>query len=182
MKQILIAKRYASAAIESIPPEQYQDTLTQIKTLKTLLAQHPEILKIFSSTIIQKQKKIEFVNQIIETIDNPAFIAQIIKVLVLKQRENILEALLCELHKMLDEKLNQKTICITLAHTPDNDTIEKIKQSVEKTLNSKIVYEIQIDKNIIGGFIATTENIKIDAAVSSNLNRFVKTISKRKAL
>lgn len=178
MKYILISKRYAAAAIQSLDSEKLPEILNQIYSMKKTVKDNPEIRKIFSSAIVQKTKKIEFLNSLTENMENQDFWNHLLTVLIYKNRGNILEVFLNEFEKMLDAVLKQKHVRLLLAHEHDQETLDLIKNEIEKTLNSRVVCDVQIDKSIIGGFIASTEGQIIDASIRSNLNRFAKTISK----
>jgi F-type H+-transporting ATPase subunit delta len=178
MKNILLARRYASASIQFLNENDYIAILKQLEIFKKAIADNLQIKKIFASAIISKNKKIQFAQNIVEQLDNKDFWLQIITVLINKNRGNILDLFLEEFKKVLNEKLNQKYVQLILAHKQDNNTIELIKNELEKVLKFKVVCDVEIDKKIIGGFIAKTDNQLIDASVHSNLQRFVKTMSK----
>lgn len=178
MKNILLARRYASASIQFLNENDYIAILKQLEIFRKAISDNLQIKKIFASAIISKNKKIQFAQNIVEQLDNKDFWLQIITVLINKNRGNILDLFLEEFKKVLNEKLNQKYVQLILAHKQDNNTIELIKNELEKVLKFKVVCDVEIDKKIIGGFIAKTDNQLIDASVHSNLQRFVKTMSK----
>lgn len=178
MKNILIAKRYASAAIHSLKESDYQKILNQLKAFKRVFKDNPELKKFFASTIIQKDKKIKFLSSITEDLENKDYWNQLISVIIIKNRGIILDIFFVEFEKLLNSHLNQKNVNIVLAHEQDDETLDLIRREIERTLDCKVVFDVEVNKEIIGGFIAHTDSQLIDASIKSNLTKFTKTISK----
>jgi ATP synthase F1 delta subunit len=177
MANILVAKRYVTAAIQNLKPEKYQEVSDETFMLKNHFHNNPDMRKWLSSSIIKKNQKIEFFKKLTEHVNNKAFWDSIFNVFVMKNRCNTLFTFLNELDYALIECLNEMHINLILAHEQDKATEDAIKSEVEKILKCKVVCDVQIDKDIIGGFIVMGKNQIIDASVRSQLNRFAKSIT-----
>ena len=175
MKNIIIAKRYAKAAIQSLSPEKYHEVLEQLVYMKEIFKNH-KALKILTSTVIKVDHKIELVNEVTENIKNKEYWEQMFKVLILKKRCHVLEQFFIEFEDLLYKSLNQKKINLIFAHQQDEETINGVKKEIEKILCHSVVCDVSIDKSIIGGFIAKSREKVIDASVKSNLKRFIKEV------
>ncbi|MCL2063084.1 MAG: ATP synthase F1 subunit delta [Candidatus Cloacimonetes bacterium] len=176
MKNIIIAKRYAKAAMQTLNPEIYADILNQIQLMHDVFSNNEAIKRMLASAFVNKEKKLDFINEITELVKNREFWRKSLTVLVLKNRSSIMKLFFIELEEMLYKELNQKKVDIIFARNQDSETIENVKKEVEKILHKNIVCDVHIDKDIIGGFIAIDKNTIIDASVRSNLNRFAKTV------
>jgi F-type H+-transporting ATPase subunit delta len=179
MKNMLIAKRYANAAVQNLNPEKYQEVSHEASTLKKFFEDNPNYLRWLSSPIIHKEKKKEFFTALIENLKNKDFWASLFKVFIAKQRCDILDSFLTEFDYLLIENLQQTHINLILAHPQDEATIATIKTGIEKILKCKVTCDVSIDKDIIGGFVVMTRNQIIDASVRSQLQRFAKSITTR---
>ena len=60
---------------------------------------------------------------------------------------------------------------LAVEHSPD--VIDKIRELVSSKLDKDVIFDIDIDKSIIGGFIAETDKIMIDGSIEHNFRRFV---------
>jgi len=174
MKNIIIAKRYSQAALQVLNPEKYHDILNQIHILKVAFRENPQIIKILVSSIVKRNDKIRILNNLIENFENNDFWQRSFSVLIKKNRSDLIEQFLSEFEELLDKAMDQKRITLIFAHEPDDETVLVVKNAIEEILQSKIVYDIRVDKSIIGGFVAMNKNKLIDASVLSNLCRFVK--------
>ena len=174
MKDIIIAKRYASAALKSLNTNKYIEILDQLYYIKMVFTENPKAIKILTSKIIRKEHKVSLIKSVTEEIKNKDFWQQMFFVLIKKNRIDLLELFFGELEKSLFQVLNQEQINLIFARQQEKETIDNIKKSIEKILNKKVIYNIQIDEELIGGFVAKSRNKVIDASIRSNLNRFAK--------
>ena len=172
MKHLILAKRYVIAALANIPPEKHHDIYDQLGMLKKVLTEHPEVDKIITSEIVRKQEKIEFISELVEKLDNKDFWVQFFKVLILKNRCSLIKVCLDEFEVILCQYLKMKHINLVMAHTPDSETLATLTSELEKILNCKAIIQIEIDEQILGGFIASTEDLVIDASIRTSLFRF----------
>ena len=174
MKNTLIAKRYAKAAISSLKHEQFQSVLNDLKKMKNLFCSKPEILKYVSSAIIDKHKKLDFLNSLSDNTQNKEFWKQLFKVFVMRKRNSVLLLFFNEFESLLYAGLNQKHIDLIFAHDQDSTIVNSVQKEIENILKNKIICDVHVDKSIIGGFIAVSKDRIIDASVRTNLNNFAK--------
>jgi len=85
--------------------------------------------------------------------------------------------LLPEILKKYKEYLKNQQATLILARILDNTILNEIKenQQLKKILKDKII-KIKIDKNIIGGFIAQTNDYLVDGSTKGFLNKIKKNI------
>ena len=174
MKDIILSKRYAIAALLCIKKEDYQKASDETFELRKLFKENPELTKIFTSSIVKKKHKLDFIDGLFDNFHNNIFWENIFKVLVTKNRGNLIELFLKSLDILLIEALDQTHINLILAHEQDKKTVNLIENEVEIILGNKIITDVSIDKEIIGGFIALTKNQIIDASIRTQLRKFAR--------
>jgi ATP synthase F1 delta subunit len=179
MRHIILSRRYAVAAILSLKTEQHQSILSQLRELKAIISDNPKVYEIFVSPIISLQKKCEVVASMTDHLPDKTYWQSLFRIILSNHRGEILHDFIVEFEEMLHDKLKQKHVYITLAHPQDDSTVSLIKSEVERCFAHKIIYDIIIDKDIIGGFVATTDSQMIDASIRSNLLRFAKSFTKK---
>ncbi len=77
-----------------------------------------------------------------------------------------------------NEKRLLKTKITTAAELPEA-TIEHIKSYVATTFKSDIEAEIEVDPNLIGGFMIDIENNRLDASVIGQLNQLKESLLRK---
>ena len=174
MKQKILARRYAQATLDSMTSDKYQEILAQVIFMKRFIKKYPKLGEIVRSKVVRNDSKLEFLDGILGTMENKEFWMKIFRVMVLKNRSDIMELFLDEFDNLLKLKLRIKDVKLVLAHKHDKGTLNHIRGEIETHLNSKISYETHIDKSILGGFIAISDNKTVDASVLTSLMRFAR--------
>lgn len=173
MKDIIVAKRYALSVLYNISENNLAAFIDEVKYIKAILDQNTDLYNLLKSKIVSIHDKLEFFETIVNDLEHKEIWLSFFLVLMPKQRGDILQQILDEIIKNAYLSKNAKAVKLILAYDHDEDTILKIAKSIEKQIGYKIIYQVSIDKSIIGGFIAKSEDFCIDASVLGNLNKFV---------
>jgi len=174
VKQKILAKRYAQATLNTLSADKYHDVFVQIEIMKQLINENPKLGEIVRSKLVKNEAKIEFLSNILANVPDKEFWMKIFKVMILKNRSEIMILFLYEFDSLLKAHLQMKDVKLILAHEQDQKTLDTIREEIEGFLKSKVLYKIQMDKKILGGFIAISDNKMIDASVLTSLNRFAR--------
>ena len=142
--------------------------------MKQLFSESLEVKRFMSSPIIKNELKLELVRALLEDMQGKEFWIQMLTVLFLNQRGNLLDTFFIEFERTLNQHLNQKTVKLTLANELDPPTMDLIQREVESILGCKVVFKIHMDKDIVGGFIAESDTKYIDSSIRTNVNRFAR--------
>lgn len=89
---------------------------------------------------------------------------------ILKQKKKI--HLLSKILKEVKREEKKKEVILTLARKSDDKIIKEIKEKIRDALGKEKKFKIKIDENIIGGFLAKSQNYIIDASIKGMLNKF----------
>jgi F-type H+-transporting ATPase subunit delta len=172
VKELLLTKRYVSAALANLPRDQHQQIYDQLQMMKDVMTANPEVYQILSSQIVKKEIKIEFVEELLSAFPNKDFWMKFFSVLIWNNRSNLIRRIFVEIEQSLNASLRIEHVKLVLAHNPDAETLSAISAEVEHLIDRKPIWDISIDKSILGGFIATTSQKIIDASIQTSLYRF----------
>ncbi len=181
MKYRLLARRYAQAFLDNTTEKDHDSLLKDITTMRTVIRENPELIKILQSIITPRKLRLELLEAIISTEDTPSIILNLPKqwrglfnLLVIKHRMPIASEIIDEIEKLLLQQKNKAKIRIVFARELSNDIKEKIINYAGKKTGKELIAETEIDPDIVGGFIASVNSIIFDGSVRHNLDRFKK--------
>ena len=174
MKNLIVAKRYALSALYNIKADDLSEFLNEVKLMSGLFESNPDLYQIMKSKIVSTVSKLDMLEEITADFKMKEFWHSFFLLLTSKKREAILLQVLYEIIKQVYLQQDAKKVDIILAFDHSSDTVMQIVKKIESTIGHKIIYQLEIDKSIIGGFIAKSEEFIIDASVLGNLKQFVK--------
>ncbi len=177
MKDKLIAKRYAKAAILNIPENQYYSVIKDIEFLRKAFAQDADYIKSINSFLFPLQNRIKLVEKISAQLNNKIIWENLFVLLVKKHRFTIIMEVLNEMENTVLISKNQVKASLTIAHEHSKMVLNKISSKIADILKKDVVMKVNIDPEIIGGFIAQTDSLLIDGSIKNSL---VKLISSKK--
>ncbi len=168
----ILAGRYAKAFMENADSKHYSKLLEEQKKIKKLFAENSELLKYLSSDITKNEAKEEVFNQIAKNTDNPNLWNGLFTIITQKKRERYILYILFEIEKILFIKLDKLNMTLYLARDHKQKTIDIITKHFEKELSKKIIVDIVIQPELIGGFIAVVGGTLIDGSIKNKLENF----------
>jgi F-type H+-transporting ATPase subunit delta len=174
VKNLILAKRYALSALYNIKTEELEQFLKEVKILSELLNNNPDLYQILKSKIVGTIQKLNILEDITAEFEMKEFWHSFFLLLTSKKRELILVQILQEIIKQAYLQQDAKKVDIILAFEHSSDTVMQIVKKIEHTIGHKIVYQLVIDKSIIGGFMVKSEDFIFDASVLGSLKQFVK--------
>jgi F-type H+-transporting ATPase subunit delta len=178
VKYKLLAQRYSRAILKLIDKKEYPQLQQDIKQLREICQISVEQLKILDSMLLSFPNRIEVGKQLTESLNFEEIWTNLIKILISKHRVEILTAICDELEEHILATKNECKVTLQVAHEHPEKTIEQIKQKVKKILNKEILVNLKINPEILGGFVAETDSLRIDGSIKNNLVKFVNMKSK----
>lgn len=177
MVNSIAVKRYSKAFFAIIKEKDYQSFLEDISFLRNSLDKtNPkvkELLVNLNSIVFNKSKRFSYVKAIVSNLSNRDVWFSFFSLLIQKHRLNLISNILWELDKMLLKAKNVKRVKLVLATKHNDDIISEINRFVRKKINRDVIFDIIIDKSIVGGFVAKTDQIVIDGSIKNNFNKLI---------
>jgi F-type H+-transporting ATPase subunit delta len=168
-------KRYAQAvfeiALESNKLKEWQSNLGKVAqlTLDTefaALAENPKI---------PFEVKEKLVREILGKINPMAL--NLVYLLIAKGKLKDAGQLADEYERLLNDHYGIKSAEVTTAIALDNTEREKLSHHLEAIVGKKVNVKIQVNPNIIGGFIARIDDSLIDGSIRNKLEMLKKSLA-----
>ena len=174
MRNKLVAQRYARALILNIPEAKFELLLADINTLKQAFSKDLEYVKSINSFLFPLGKRLNLAKEVAAKLNNESVWGNLFQILIKKHRFTIIMDILLELENSILESRNQTKVSLKIAHEHSDLIMKDIIKVIKNILKKDVVLDIEIDPEIIGGFIAQTESLLIDGSVKNNLIRLTK--------
>ncbi len=172
MKTKLIAQRYSRAVMKSVSEESYDSLLNDVTVLKQLIASENEFFEMVESRVLSLPKRKELIGILVEQLILKETWTPLFELLLNKQRIAALADIVQDIENVVYESRNMIKVVLKLAHQHETETMDRIKAMVSDILKKDVVWELEIDPKIIGGFVAEAESIHIDGSIRNNLIKF----------
>jgi len=169
MTEKRIAKRYAKALFLLAQDEQKMEIIhNNIIYIKSILQSSRELSLLLKNPIINPNKKIKILEDVFGSNVEDIIIKFLIFV-VKKNRANLLSNILVEFIDMYNEANNLIEVEIISAHSLNEQSKEKIIESISNLINKNIIPKYKVNPKIIGGIQLKFADFLYDASVKKQL-------------
>lgn len=173
MDKEAIAKRYASAIYDIA---ESSDKIGEIREALNILAENyneDEEFKVFLlDPSIKYDEKVKYLHKSFDFISEDAF--KIINYLVKKGRVSLAEKIKDSYLKIYYEKNNKILVNATFTKELSDNQREALMKKLEEKYKKKIVLNISVDEELIGGGIIKIGNKVIDGSIKSQIENIKK--------
>ena len=146
-------------------------TAKKLKEITKLFNSNEEFRKTLLDPRIEHKVKIEILEEIISESDEKVFI-NFLKILIKENRINLLNEISEEYEKMLEDFNKELSIKIVVAQPIEQEQINKIVEKYKKLYNvNNVKYELEIDKEILGGAKVVVGNTVYDGSIKTKLQQ-----------
>ena len=173
MDKEAIAKRYASAIYDIA---ESSDKIGEIREALNILAENyneDEEFKVFLlDPSIKYDEKVKYLHESFDFISEDAF--KIINYLVKKGRVSLAEKIKDSYLKIYYEKNNKILVNATFTKELSDNQREALMKKLEEKYKKKIVLNLSVDEELIGGGIIKIGNKVIDGSIKSQIENIKK--------
>ena len=173
MDKEAIAKRYASAIYDIA---ESSDKIGEIREALNILAENyneDEEFKVFLlDPSIKYDEKVKYLHKSFDFISEDAF--KIINYLVKKGRVSLAEKIKDSYLKIYYEKNNKVLVNATFTKELSDNQREALMKKLEEKYKKKIVLNLSVDEELIGGGIIKIGNKVIDGSIKSQIENIKK--------
>jgi F-type H+-transporting ATPase subunit delta len=170
----LIAQRYSKAIILNMEDEALDFLLEDINSLKVIFSQDLSLIKFFDSFLYPLKKRENLALDVAEKLNNKNIWKNLFRILIKKHRFTIIPDILIDLEERILDSRNQIKVSLRIAHEQTDNILNDIAEVIKNILKKNVVLNIEIDPEIIGGFIAQTNSLLIDGSIKNNLVRLIR--------
>jgi F-type H+-transporting ATPase subunit delta len=172
VKENIVAARYAEALFQEAQAEKKLDqVITQLMAVAAAYEQSADFKTLIKSPVIRKEEKQAVVDVMKSKGMIEEFLYKFLKLLVSKNRLNLLE-LICEEVKAMDRKAKgEAEAIVTVAASMDDKSKATLNAVLDKITGKKVTLTEKVDPSILGGVVAQVESSLYDASVRGQLNK-----------
>lgn len=170
MPETKVAGRYAKSllglAIENKSAKLINDDM---QLVANTLASSKDLNNMLKNPIIKTDKKNDIISAIFgNKID--AITLAFLKIVTNKKREFYIDDIAGQFVRMYKEYKGVSMATVTTALTMDDKLRTEVMNVIRKSVKGEVELKEVVDKDIIGGYILTLKDKRIDASISSKIN------------
>lgn len=177
MSEFKVASRYAKS-LAGLAQE--RGVLNEVHQDMVLFAQVCEenrsLRMLLRNPIINRDIKLNTIRKVFGAHVNTLTIS-FFEISVRKHREDMLEPIALEFHKLYNRMNNIEQGQLVTATPLDDDILRQFEQEVRRIAGKEVELKVTVDPELIGGFILTIGDKQIDDSVRSRLNDLRKAFS-----
>lgn len=170
MSQRTVARRYASALYQEADHNGVVDDVDEdVELLRTSLDDNRELSRFFESPVIPNDKK-EAVIQSLLSDKVAALTLNFLRLLVRKDREAMVAAILEQYHDLRDEQRGIVDVHARVAKSLSEDDREALTDTLETKTGKSVRLHVHEEPDLIGGIIIRIGDHVFDGSVRNKLS------------
>ncbi|GAB4293753.1 MAG: ATP synthase F1 subunit delta [Marinilabiliales bacterium] len=171
-----ITVRYAKAIFLLAKEKNLVDNIKDdMLLISNTLNKTPELNDLLNNPTIQPSLKEKSLKLIFEkNINELTF--NLLRLIIRNKREHFIKNISRYFIELYKKDKGIKSVKLTTAYKPNESLIAELKKLIIEIYKSKIDLETQIDDSIIGGFVISVDDMKLDASVRKTLKDFEKAL------
>lgn len=169
MSNLRIANRYAEALLTTAEELHILKNVSDdLIVMQRVIKESHEFQLFLKSPVIKKEKKQEVFKATFGSSVQPQTL-HFLSLLVEKEREDILPYVIEAFFRLQDEILGIVHVRVKTAAGLSQQQTEQLKQRFETYAKKKVLIDLSLDKQLIGGFIARIGDTVFDGSVKRQL-------------
>jgi F-type H+-transporting ATPase subunit delta len=167
----IASKRYSQSLFEAAIDEDKLDlTFEELAGLKRVIEDNQAFFKVLEDPLIIWNEKLKTVNEVFcKSFD--AIICNFLKVLIEKDRINILSEILRDFEELYYDHKRLLKVQVTTAFELEEDYKERLIVKLKEVFKQDVVIEVSTDPSIVGGLYIRAKDKIIDATVKGKLDK-----------
>ncbi|MDD4908002.1 MAG: ATP synthase F1 subunit delta [Candidatus Omnitrophica bacterium] len=169
MKDTVAAKRYGEAFIlyarDTIGVEK---AVEDCRNIRNLVRENPEFIALLRNPVMTYAEKSDFIDRLLGKDFSDEF-KHFLKLLTDKRRIDDLPEI-AEYLWMAYSRKAQVSVALRSAFTLDIESVEALRSVLEKRFSKKVKFDIEMDKDLLGGVQVAIGNTIIDGSIRRNLS------------
>ena len=166
------AKRYARALMDVLYPDGAAAGLQQLQGFAALLQDQPNARQFLQNPTMAGDRRNRLLKEVSNALVFDRRVANFVNILTDRNRLPILEEIIGEYQKLLDERLGIVRARVTAALSLDPSQQRELMGKLEQITGKQVRMEVVVDPSLIGGVIAQLGSTIYDGSVRQQLQAF----------
>jgi len=165
-----VARRYAKALLTIGRDDgNYKEYGEGLSGFSHLLDRERELKDALLNPIHSLEERRKLLLRIIELLQMPPMVANLLQLLLDKHRLNALPGVAAAYQQMVDEVENVSRAKVTAAIYLEDEIRGRLRQSLEKLTGKTVIMDVTEDPGILGGVVARVGDLVLDGSVRSQI-------------
>ena len=167
----LIRVRYAKAFFQTAKEKKLMAELkSDMENILEICNNSPEFIGLLSSPVVKTKQKSDLINRIFKSQVNDLTL-NFLNLITENKREAEIPGICRNFLDLTRKDQNIKTATLITADEVNNNTVEKIRQIIEKETGAGIELTTRVNPELIGGMILRVDDKQYDASVATQLKK-----------
>ena len=173
MNESQISVRYAKALFQSASEKQILDQVYRDMEVLSDTCKLEDFQYMLGVPTLQPSQKSSLVESILRAHMSDASIAMI-SLVIKNKREIYLPGIARNFRDFYRKARGIRTASLVTAQPVDDAAMNSVKSLIAKAYDSDVELSSTVDKDVIGGFVLTIEDLQYDASVAASLRKIKK--------
>jgi F-type H+-transporting ATPase subunit delta len=166
-----IAKRYARAFFEIAAEEKQLELFyNEIASVSTIITQNKSLREFLANPVFEQAGKKDIVEKIIGKLKLSPMTTNFLKLLVDKNRIEVLPDIEAYYRQLMDEALKKVRVNLKTAFPLSREMQDYISASLEKVTGKKVEITVEKDPALLGGIVIGVGDTLYDGSIKNQLN------------
>jgi F-type H+-transporting ATPase subunit delta len=171
MAELAVVRRYARALFDTASRGGSVDQVEEeLKIVAEMLRDVPRLARVFNAPTIPVEKKKGLLKTAFGQSVGP-LTARFLEVVVTRRREEILSQVYAEFGRLANESRNILPVHVTAAVDLTDAEKDALAASLAKRTGKRVVLDVAVDAQILGGMMLRMGDTVIDGSVKSRLDQ-----------
>ncbi|ARA94333.1 MAG: F0F1 ATP synthase subunit delta [Bacteroidetes bacterium] len=169
MSDTIVARRYAQALYEQAREARQVEQIDEdVELIRQALADSRELVRLFESPVIPREKKQAVVNQLFGPRVQPLTL-RFLTLLIEKEREGLFAAIVQAYRRLRDEQQGIVEAQARVAQPLAEDEEKKLREALEAITGKRIRLRTEQDPSLLGGVVIRVGDTVYDGSVRHQL-------------
>jgi F-type H+-transporting ATPase subunit delta len=166
------SNRYAKALMETLYPAKAEAGLQQLRSFAALLKERPDGRRLLQNPALVGDRRKRLMTEVSKALSLDRNVSNFINILTDRNRLPLLDEIIVEYERLLDQRLGIVRARVTAARTLDAAQREALAASLAEVTGKQVRMEVDVDPSLIGGVIAQVGSTIYDGSVRQQLQAF----------
>jgi len=167
------ANRYATALIDVLyPADKAEAGLQQLQSFASLLNEQPDGRRFLQNPAMASERRMRVLKEIGAALGFDRRVANFVNILAERNRLPILEKIIAEYRRLMDDRLGIVRARVTAARPLDSAQQKELAAKLQHITGKQVRMEVAIDPSLIGGVVAQVGSTIYDGSVRQQLQAF----------
>lgn len=173
----ITGKRYAKALLELAEEKKQIDQVEQELTeLVEILDEQAALVQVFQDPKLPRKDKEAIMGEICAKVGVSQLVNNFSRLLISKNRLDIIADILAVYQSMASEKLGKATAEVVVAKELSSEQVATLQKQLADYTGKDISLNVQVDADILGGAITKIDSLVLDGSIRNRLNLIRETI------